>query len=118
MARIVTQWNPISQAKDSQSSARAGKANTASSESSSLGLHASIRVICPHNSAAAGVHQHQSQGKESHVALQYSIEKPTDIGPTLEAAFASGRTSLVNVMTDPTTVSPGSIALANVGAYR
>jgi len=24
----------------------------------------------------------------------------------------------INVMTDPTTVSPGSIALANVGAYK
>lgn len=48
----------------------------------------------------------------------FLVEKPDDIRPTLEAAFASGKTCLINVMTDPTTVSPGSIALANVGAYQ
>jgi len=46
------------------------------------------------------------------------VEKPGDIRPALEAAFASGKTACINVMTDPTTVSPGSMALANVGAYK
>ncbi|MEW6264216.1 MAG: thiamine pyrophosphate-binding protein [Thermodesulfobacteriota bacterium] len=46
------------------------------------------------------------------------VERPEDIRPALEAAFASGRTACVNVMTDPTTISPGSIALANLGAYK
>lgn len=45
------------------------------------------------------------------------VEKPEDIRPALEEAFASGKPTLINVMTDTTTVSPGSIALANVGAY-
>jgi len=46
------------------------------------------------------------------------VEDPEEIGPALEAAFASGKTACINVMTDPTTVSPGSMALANVGAYK
>ena len=46
------------------------------------------------------------------------VEKPEDIRPAIEAAFASGKVACINVMTDPTTVSPGSIALANVGAYK
>ena len=46
------------------------------------------------------------------------VEKPEDIRPALEQAFASGKTALINVMADPTTISPGSIALANVGAYK
>ena len=46
------------------------------------------------------------------------VEKPDDIRPALEAAFAGGKTTCINVMTDPTTVSPGSMALANVGAYK
>jgi len=46
------------------------------------------------------------------------VEKPGDIRPALEKAFASGRTTCINVMADPTTVSPGSMALANVGAYK
>ncbi len=45
------------------------------------------------------------------------VEKPDEIQPAMEKAFASGKPALINVMTDPTTVSPGSIALANVGAY-
>jgi acetolactate synthase-1/2/3 large subunit len=48
----------------------------------------------------------------------FLVEKPGDIRPALEAAFNSGRVACINVMTDPTTVSPGSIALANVGAYK
>ncbi len=48
----------------------------------------------------------------------FLVENPREIQPALEAAFASGRTCCINVMTDPTTVSPGSMALANVGAYK
>jgi acetolactate synthase I/II/III large subunit len=48
----------------------------------------------------------------------YLVEKPADIRPALEDAFASGKTCLINVLTDPTTVSPGSMALANIGAYK
>jgi thiamine pyrophosphate-dependent acetolactate synthase large subunit-like protein len=46
------------------------------------------------------------------------VEKPEDIRPALEEAFASGKTTCINVMTDPTTISPGSVALANLGAYK
>lgn len=47
----------------------------------------------------------------------FLVEKPEDIRPALEEAFACGKTACINVMTDPTTVSPGSIALANLGSY-
>ena len=46
------------------------------------------------------------------------VENPEDIRPALEEAFASGKTTCINVMTDTTTVSPASMALANVGAYQ
>lgn len=46
------------------------------------------------------------------------VENPADIAPALETAFASGKTTCINVMTDTTVVSPGSMALANVGAYK
>ncbi|MBW1780117.1 MAG: thiamine pyrophosphate-binding protein [Deltaproteobacteria bacterium] len=46
------------------------------------------------------------------------VEKPEEIRPALKEAFSSGITTCINVMTDPTTVSPASIALANVGAYK
>lgn len=46
------------------------------------------------------------------------VTRPEDIRPALAEAFASGRTTCINVMTDPSTISPGSIALANVGAYK
>ena len=48
----------------------------------------------------------------------FFVEKPEKIRPALEEAFASGKICCINVMTDPTTVSPGSMALANVGAYK
>jgi acetolactate synthase-1/2/3 large subunit len=48
----------------------------------------------------------------------FLVEKPDEIRPALEEAFKSGKVACINVMTDPTTVSPGSIALANVGAYK
>lgn len=48
----------------------------------------------------------------------FYVENPDEIRPALEAAFASGKTSCINVMTDTTVVSPGSIALANLGGYK
>jgi acetolactate synthase I/II/III large subunit len=48
----------------------------------------------------------------------FLVEDPNDIRPALEAAFASGKVCCINVMTDPTTVSPASTMLANVGAYK
>jgi acetolactate synthase-1/2/3 large subunit len=50
--------------------------------------------------------------------LGFLVEKPEEIRPALEAAFASGKTCCINVLTDPTTVSPGSMALANLGGYK
>jgi len=46
------------------------------------------------------------------------VERPDDIRPALEEAFASGKTTCINVLTDPTTISPGSMALANLGGYK
>jgi acetolactate synthase I/II/III large subunit len=46
------------------------------------------------------------------------VEKPEDIRPALEAAFASGKTACVNIKVDPTIISPGSVALANIGGYK
>jgi acetolactate synthase-1/2/3 large subunit len=46
------------------------------------------------------------------------VERPEEIRPALDEAFACGRPACINVMTDPTMVSPGSIALANLGAYK
>jgi len=48
----------------------------------------------------------------------FFVEDPKDIRPALEEAFASGKVCCINVMADPTTVSPASMALANVGAYK
>ncbi len=48
----------------------------------------------------------------------FFVEDPKDIKPALEAAFASKKVCCINVMTDPTTVSPASAMLANVGAYK
>jgi acetolactate synthase-1/2/3 large subunit len=45
------------------------------------------------------------------------VEDPADIKPALEEAFAGDIATCINVMTDPTTVSPGSVALANLGGY-
>lgn len=46
------------------------------------------------------------------------VEKPADIRPALEAAFASGKTACVNVKVDASVISPGSVALANLGGYK
>jgi acetolactate synthase I/II/III large subunit len=40
------------------------------------------------------------------------VERPQDVGPALERAFASGLPSLVNVLTDPTVVYPRRSNLA------
>jgi len=48
----------------------------------------------------------------------FLVEDPKDIKPALEEAFASKKVCCINVMTDPTTVSPASMMLANVGAYK
>ncbi|MDP1991180.1 MAG: thiamine pyrophosphate-binding protein [Syntrophales bacterium] len=45
------------------------------------------------------------------------VERPEEIRPAMEAAFASGKTACINVMVDPTVISPGSVALANLGGY-
>jgi acetolactate synthase-1/2/3 large subunit len=45
------------------------------------------------------------------------VERPEEIRPALAAAFASGRTACINVMVDPSVISPGSVALANLGGY-
>ncbi|MGD9240590.1 MAG: thiamine pyrophosphate-binding protein [Desulfobacterales bacterium] len=45
------------------------------------------------------------------------VEDSADIKPALQEAFAAGVAACINVMTDPTTVSPGSVALANLGGY-
>ena len=46
------------------------------------------------------------------------VEQPADIRPALEEAFAADTPVCLNVMTDPTTISPGSVALANLGGYK
>jgi acetolactate synthase-1/2/3 large subunit len=48
----------------------------------------------------------------------YLVEKPEDITPAILDALASSTVALVNVMTDPDTISPGSVALANLGGYK
>ncbi len=46
------------------------------------------------------------------------VEKPEDVRPALEAAFASGKTACINVRVDSSVISPGSVALANLGGYK
>lgn len=48
----------------------------------------------------------------------YCIDKPEDIKPAIVNALQSNTVALVNVMTDPDTISPGSVALANLGGYK
>jgi acetolactate synthase-1/2/3 large subunit len=40
------------------------------------------------------------------------VERPQDVGPAIERAFASGKPALVNVLTDPTVVYPRKSNLA------
>ncbi|MRR17254.1 MAG: thiamine pyrophosphate-binding protein [Deltaproteobacteria bacterium] len=42
------------------------------------------------------------------------VEKPEDIGPALKEAFASGQTTVINVMIDPAVIGPASEAMANM----
>jgi acetolactate synthase-1/2/3 large subunit len=48
----------------------------------------------------------------------FFVEDPKDIKPALKEAFESKKVCCINVMTDPTTVSPASTMLANIGAYK
>lgn len=48
----------------------------------------------------------------------YVVERPEDIKPAIIDALQSNTVALVNVMTDPDTISPGSVALANLGGYK
>lgn len=44
----------------------------------------------------------------------FFVENPADIGPALEAAFDAGGPAIVNVMTDPGIMGPGSAGLAMI----
>lgn len=46
------------------------------------------------------------------------VERPEDIRPALEAAVAARTVACVNVMVDSTVISPASIALGQLGAYK
>jgi acetolactate synthase I/II/III large subunit len=46
------------------------------------------------------------------------VEGPEEIRPALERAFASGKPACINVLTDPTAVGPGALALAMVSGYK
>ncbi|MDR1777436.1 MAG: thiamine pyrophosphate-binding protein [Desulfovibrio sp.] len=48
----------------------------------------------------------------------FFVERPADIRPALEAAFAAKTVACVNVVTDPEIISPASIALGQLGAYN
>jgi len=47
----------------------------------------------------------------------FFVDKATEIRPTLEKAFSTGKVSCINVMTDLEPISPGSLALAQIGGY-
>ena len=44
------------------------------------------------------------------------VTKPEDIKPALKRSFDSGKVSIINVLTDPDVISPGSYALASIAA--
>jgi acetolactate synthase-1/2/3 large subunit len=46
------------------------------------------------------------------------VERPGEIKPALQRAFQSGKTTCINVVTDPNVISPGSVALAHIGTVR
>jgi len=48
----------------------------------------------------------------------FYVERPEEIRPALEKAFTFSVPVCINVMTAPTTVSPGSMALAGIGGYK
>ena len=45
-----------------------------------------------------------------------AVERPEEIRPALEAAFASGRTACINVAVDPSVISPGASPWPILGA--
>lgn len=47
----------------------------------------------------------------------FYVDKADEIRPTLEKAFATGKVACINVITDPAPISPGSMALAQIGGY-
>lgn len=48
----------------------------------------------------------------------FYVDKPEDIVPTLEKAFASNTVACVNIAVDSEIISPGSISLGQLGAYK
>jgi len=46
------------------------------------------------------------------------VEDPAEIGHALERAFASGRPSCVNVLTDPEVIAPVTVAMVGAAASR
>lgn len=48
----------------------------------------------------------------------FLVTEAGDIRPAIEEAFKTGKTACVNVMVDQDVISPGSMALAQVGAYK
>jgi acetolactate synthase-1/2/3 large subunit len=63
-------------------------------------------------------HVHYEKMVEALGGFSAYVDKPEDIRPAIEAAFASGKTACINVMVDPSVISPGSAALANLGGYK
>ncbi len=48
----------------------------------------------------------------------FRVERPEDIKPALDAAFASNTVACVNIQISDQFVSPGSLALGQLGAYK
>jgi acetolactate synthase-1/2/3 large subunit len=44
------------------------------------------------------------------------VEDPTNVGPAIERAFASGRPACINVMTDPSVISPVTMMMVGDAA--
>ncbi|MBP1719349.1 MAG: thiamine pyrophosphate protein binding domain protein, partial [Deltaproteobacteria bacterium] len=55
---------------------------------------------------------------ESMGGIGIFVEKPEEIRPALEKAFSSGKPACINVLTDPSAVGPGALALAMVSGYK
>ena len=61
---------------------------------------------------------HYQKFVESMGGFGMLVEKPEEIRPALEKAFASGKPACINVLTDPTAIGPGALALAMVSGYK
>jgi acetolactate synthase-1/2/3 large subunit len=48
----------------------------------------------------------------------FLVERPEDIRPALDEALAANTVACVNVLTDPEIISPASVALGQLGAYK